>query len=304
MIGNKGVMASINAMLATDRLSHAFIIEGEDGLGKRTLASYIAAGAVCTGDVRPCGKCKNCHLISVGSHPDISFYPGDNKYSVEWIRAIRQEMYLVPHMAKRRVFIFLSADQINPAGQNALLKVIEEPPAFAVIIFVLPSKETLLETVRSRCVTFSLAPPEREEAAQYIMNVAKRPAGEVYAALDAAGGNIGRALDSLEDGGTQADRKAAHRLLELTATGNVYGMLELLYGYDRDRKGIIRLFEALKSVLAGYARNPSSASSGFETAALIKLYAVVNELSEDLDRNCNIRLLFSNICVKFRSCLL
>lgn len=301
MVGNKVVLETVNAMLAADRLPHAIIIEGEKGLGKRTLAMHIAKGAVCREDNKPCGSCKDCHLAKAGSHPDITVYDENTKYSVEMIRTVRQEMYLMPHMAKRRVFIFCGAQNLSEAAQNAMLKVVEEPPAAAVIIFALPSAQTLLETVRSRCITFTLSAPPRVEAAEYIAGVTGKPVAEIYPVLDAANGNIGYTLDSLDDGKAQTDKLVAAQLIELCTKKDTYGMLKALYEYDKDRFAIKRLFDALKAEIVLKIKNPSQTEQN--KIALVKMYDKVSEFERDNERNCNIHLLFTNICIAFNSLL-
>lgn len=301
MLGNTVILESVGAMLASDRLPHAIILEGDKGLGKRTLAMHIASGAVCRGDNKPCAQCKDCHLVKAGSHPDITVYDEDTKYSVDMVRSIRQEMYLMPHMARRRVFIFCGAQNLSAAAQNALLKVIEEPPAAAVIIFTLPSAQTLLETVRSRCITFTLALPPREEAAEYISSVTGKAKKEIYPVLDAANGNIGVTLSSLEDGTAQADKQAAKNLIEQSVKKNTYGMLKILYEYDKDRLAIGRLFEALKTEIT--AKIKAADCTADKKITLVKLYDAVTALERDNERNCNIHLLFSNICIAFNNLL-
>ena len=297
MVGNKVVLESVNAMLEADRLPHAIIIEGQKGMGKRTFAMHIAQGAVCREKNKPCGVCRDCHLLQNSSHPDVTVYDEDTKYTVDMIRSVRQEMYLMPHMARRRVFIFCGAQNLSEAAQNAMLKVIEEPPAAAIIIFALPTAQSLLETVRSRCITFTMQTPPRQEAAEFIKNRTGKPLAEIYPVLDAANGNIGYTLDSLDDGKAQADKQAAVQLIEQSIKKDTYGMLKTLYAYDKDRPAIKRLFDALKIEIMLRIKN------GGDSISLAKLYETVCNFERDNERNCNIHLLFSNICIAFNSLL-
>lgn len=295
MVGNKVILESVNAMLAADRLPHAIIIEGEKGLGKRTFAMHIAKGAVCREQNKPCGVCKDCHLLENSSHPDVTVFSEDTKYNVDMIRSVRQEMYLMPHMARRRVFIFCGAQNLSEAAQNAMLKVIEEPPAAAIIIFTLPTAQSLLETVRSRCITFTMSTPPRQDAAEFIKDKTGKSLSDIFPVLDAANGNIGYTLDSLDDGKAQADKKSAVQLLEQSAKKDTYGMLKTLYGYDKDRLAIGRLFDALKTEIMVRIKN------GGDSINLAKLYQTVCDFERDNERNCNIHLLFSNICITFNN---
>ena len=146
----------IRTAIAGGQLPHAFLLEGEDAL---PAAELIAAAAVCTGVSKPCGVCEACKKARTGNHPDILRYePGQNikSYTVDLIRSIRQDVYILPGEANKKVYLLLQADDLREQAQNALLKTLEEPPEYAVFILTCRSKEKLLETVRSRCAVFVL----------------------------------------------------------------------------------------------------------------------------------------------------
>ena len=171
LVSNKRIKSSIEALISSSRLPHAIIIEGDLGTGKRTLAKFLAKASVCDEAERPCGACRNCHLAEIGSHPDIEVVsPEEKKVSItkDQIEALRTIAYHSAHTAKRRVFIIEQANTMNPASQNKLLKVLEEPPSDVVFILITPSAEALLETVVSRCLVLSLFTPTFEEALEYL----------------------------------------------------------------------------------------------------------------------------------------
>ena len=124
---------------------------------------------MCDNDNAPCGSCQNCHLAQISSHPDIAVItPLDSKkfLSVDQIRELRAEAFVKPHQAVNRVFIIEDASRMNPQAQNALLKVLEEPPKNVVFILLVPSKTMLLDTIISRCVLLSLLDASTDD--QYI----------------------------------------------------------------------------------------------------------------------------------------
>ncbi len=156
---NSKVATSVQGFIASHRIPHAMLIEGENDSLNLELALYIASAAVCSGDVAPCGVCKDCHLAEVGSHPDvtrISALDGKKFLSVAQIRDIRADAFVKAHSASHRVFIIEDAHRMNEQAQNALLKVLEEPPKSVVFILLAPSKTMLLDTIISRCVLLSL----------------------------------------------------------------------------------------------------------------------------------------------------
>lgn len=156
---NPSVATTVKNFIACHRIPHAILIEGENDSDNRNLALYISAAAVCHNDVAPCGVCKDCHMSEVGSHPDITFVSaldGKKFLSVAQIRNVRTEAFVKAHSAAHRVFIIEDAHRMNEQAQNALLKVLEEPPKNVVFILLAPSKTVLLDTIVSRCVLLPL----------------------------------------------------------------------------------------------------------------------------------------------------
>ena len=135
--GNQEIKQLLDHMFTEGRLPHAIILQGEDGLGKRMLAEIIASAAVCSaGEKAPCGKCPGCIKAAAGSHPDIHRAQGtgaSRSFHVEEIRFIRSDVYKKPHEARYRVYLLFGAHTMSVQAQNALLKVLEEPPEYALL---------------------------------------------------------------------------------------------------------------------------------------------------------------------------
>ena len=145
-------------------LSHAYLITGGGGDSRAAFAGRLAAAYLCEGDTPPCGRCRACRKVGKGSHPDLSRTappPDKAEITVEQIRALRADAYVRPNEGRRKVYVIDPADAMNPAAQNALLKVLEEGPAYAAFLLVSDRPGKLLDTVRSRCELLSLP---REEA--------------------------------------------------------------------------------------------------------------------------------------------
>ncbi|MGI6264803.1 MAG: hypothetical protein ACOYJY_04970 [Acutalibacteraceae bacterium] len=215
-VGNAAAVALVGHYVDSGRMPHALLIEGPKGSGRRTLARLIARAAVCTGaGEKPCGECPNCRKALAGVHPDISWTEGEGKshtVSVKTVRALREDVFIRPNEAPRRVIGLIEAQDMNEAGQNALLKVLEEPPAHALFLLTCENRSQLLETVRSRAVSVSLGGVSEEEALPLVL--AARPGiGEEEArrALRLFGGVIGQAIGGLRDGDLTAvtDKTAA-----------------------------------------------------------------------------------------------
>ncbi|MCX7614509.1 MAG: hypothetical protein N2Z65_01980 [Clostridiales bacterium] len=156
--GNEKIKEALCGM-ASETFPHAAIIEGEKGSGKHQLAQFIASAIVCKVDNSPCGICTDCKKSNQGLHPDISLLGEEQELRVDNAREVRRDAYIRPNEAKRKVYIIANADKMNVNTQNAMLKILEEPPETVVFLLLCESKESLLPTVLSRCSVFSLLPP-------------------------------------------------------------------------------------------------------------------------------------------------
>lgn len=149
---------------ARARLPHALLLQGQEGLGKRVFALRFARMLLCAdaADEGACGRCKSCHLLGAGNHPDLMRIGVEEERSaitVDQIRAITDFLSLKPHTAAHKVVIVAPADLMNLNAANALLKLLEEPPASGVFLLVSSRPMRLPATVRSRCVPILFRPP-------------------------------------------------------------------------------------------------------------------------------------------------
>lgn len=167
---NSTLERAVRRAAEQERLSHAIVLSGDGGL--TDAARFIAAAHVCEGTDRPCLRCRHCRKVLEGIHPDISVIRDTEhrELTVDAVRALRQDVYIRPNEAARKVYIIADSRQLNERDQNVLLKIVEEGPPYAAFIFCTDSPAALLETVRSRCVLLKCdapapdaLPPEAEQ---------------------------------------------------------------------------------------------------------------------------------------------
>lgn len=168
-IGNESLCQQLSLTLEQGRLPHAVILEGPTGSGKRTLAGILARACVCTSQgERPCGVCPACKKAIAGSHPDIIVESGGaaaRSFHVDAVRRIRSDAYIKPNEASRKIYCLFEAQTMSEQAQNALLKVLEEPPEGILFILTCPSASALLPTIRSRSLILTLEPPTEQSGA-------------------------------------------------------------------------------------------------------------------------------------------
>ena len=168
--GNEALKRQLTLQTARRGLSHAYILSGPAGSGKHTLARLLAAALVCTGpEQRPCLACPGCRKAMGGIHPDVIWTGGDGKdITVAQIRSLRTDAYIRPNEAERKVYILENAHTMNQSAQNAMLKLLEEGPAYAAFLLLAENAAALLPTVRSRCETLTLSPVTPQQAEDYL----------------------------------------------------------------------------------------------------------------------------------------
>ena len=205
LLGNERLRENLSGSIARGRVSHFYLISGPAGSGKRTLSRLLAAAILCKGHSKPCGHCGPCRKVMNGSHPDFITIDDREKKTVpvDLIRQARADIYIQPNEADRKIYLFPRAQDMGIPSQNALLKVLEEPPAYGVFILLTDNPEKLLPTVRSRCTELALHPlPESVLRRKLQERYPDAEPDAISAAIVRSGGYLGQAKDLLEAGET------------------------------------------------------------------------------------------------------
>ena len=203
LLGNEQLKENLISSLSRGHISHFYLLSGPEGSGKKTLARLMGAAILCRGTHKPCMNCIACKKVMDGNHPDYIIVddPEKKTVSVDTVREARADMYVQPNESDHKIYVFPRAQDLGIPGQNALLKVLEEPPQYGVFLLLTDNPDKLLPTVRSRCTELSLRPLSEKLLKQQLS--ARFPDADpedLEAAALRSGGFLGQALALLENG--------------------------------------------------------------------------------------------------------
>lgn len=199
ILGNEHIISHFKKAIENNKISHVYIINGEKGMGKKTMAKAFAMTLLCEEKgTEPCMKCHSCIQALTDNNPDIITISPDKPttLSIDHIReTLINDIDLKPYSYSHKVYIIKNAELMNSAAQNAILKTIEEPPEYVVIILLTDNAGSLLQTVLSRCVKLDMQPLKNNIVKKYLMENMKVVDYEADVAAAFAGGNLGKAIE-------------------------------------------------------------------------------------------------------------
>lgn len=197
IIGQEQLKEHLQNAIATKKVSHAYIINGERSSGKEFIARIFAMALQCEkGEVEPCGQCHSCKQALGNNQPDIVYVSHEkpNTIGVEDIRTqINGDIMIKPYSSPRKIYIMNEGEKMTVQAQNALLKTLEEPPEYAVILILTTHVEALLPTILSRCVVLNMKPVSDTLVKKYLMEELEVPDYKANICVAFARGNIGKA---------------------------------------------------------------------------------------------------------------
>lgn len=205
ILGHESEVELLQKSVMLGKVSHAYIFEGEKGCGKKELAEAFAMTLECEkGAKDACMECISCKQALTHNHPDIIYLTHEkpNTISVNDIRQqINGDVYVKPYSGKYKVYIVEDSNKMNIQAQNALLKTIEDPPEYVVIILLTQNAESFLPTIRSRCVSIKMKPVQTIQIIQYLIDVLEVPEATARMCASFSQGNVGKAakLSASED---------------------------------------------------------------------------------------------------------
>lgn len=260
MAGQTEIKKLLENSIKTDRIMNSYIIEGDEGMGKKTLASIFAGYLMCeTGTA--CGKCRSCMLYAAGNHPDVITVQKDASKKALDVESLRSQVmefaYIKPYMSRKKVIIIPEYGGIGAASQNALLKIIEEPPPYLTFMILVKNAAALLDTVRSRSIVLTL---ENYTIPEIMQATGIYSEFELNRLICCADGNIGRIKQLISDTDFSAKRDKCISLCACLFSKKHSDIFKLTDFFEENKPDA----EALIDIILGFFRDLLLIKSGKE----------------------------------------
>lgn len=253
VIGHTQIIDYFHKAIAQDKLAHSYIITGEKGSGKKLLTGIFAKTLQCEAQgTEPCGECRSCKQSDSGNQPDIIWVTHEKPGSIG-VDDVRDQLVgdivIKPYSSKYKIYIVDEAEKLTVQAQNALLKTIEEPPAYGIIIFLTTNAEMFLPTIVSRCVNLNLYPLSSKLVKTYLMEELKVPDYKADVCVAFSQGNMGKAIQLAKSAEFDAVKSQFIRLMKNIEN---MGYVELLQAVNDAQSDEFGLQDYLDFILIWY----------------------------------------------------
>lgn len=311
-LGNDALKARLQSSFRQGKSSHCYLLCGPEGAGRHTLALQMAAALECRrADDPGCGVCPACRKVRAGQHPDV-ITVDDTEHknvSVDVVRQARSDVFIRPNEGRKKIYILPRGQDLGSASQNALLKILEEPPDYAVFLILTTSVEALLPTIRSRAVQLQLSPLSRAQAlAPLRVRFPERADDELALALEQAEGYLGAAYSILSDGAFLPQTLALARCF---AARDAFGLLQTLLPMEKyKREQLLPVLTGLRRLLCMTLRARADAGRADETmqlllrartgAELLQAAQSCRQAADDLAGNVGVGAVVGGLCISLR----
>lgn len=265
LLGNDRLKQNLAESLARGHISHFYLISGPEGSGKHTLAKLLAEAILCEGSHKPCGSCVHCRKMASGNHPDFITVedPEHKNVAVKIVREIRDDMFIRPNEAEHKIYLF--PQELGLEGQNALLKILEEPPAYGVFLLLTDNPDKLLPTVRSRCTELKMLSLEGKVIRNQLrLDFPNAQEEDIQAAIYRSGAFLGQARKILEEGNQLPPQ--TEQFVEALCRADALLLTQLLVPMEKWKRDV--LAEILQSWLE-LLESALASRTGLETVSAL-----------------------------------
>lgn len=290
IIGNKDIRNYLLSSVLKNTVSQSYLFSGTEGIGKILIAKEFAKRLLCIGEKKDLCNCKSCQSFDGGNHPDyFVINEEETTIKIETIRELTSKVIEQPIISNRKIYIINHADQMTVEAQNCLLKTLEEPPEFVVIILITSNLNVILPTIKSRCMKINFIDISSEELKKYaIEQLGYTQMTENL--LQSFSGSIGKALLQKEN---QEKFQKVESIINNLKTKDIIDILndsKLIY----DKENIYKILEYM--IVCLYSKKD-------ENIKYLDCIEFVNKCIERLKRNCNFDMTIDSMIFNICKCI-
>lgn len=250
--GHEKQIRVLQTSMSRDRIPHAYLFYGAEGIGKRTVAEVFAKALNCASgkdSLDACGACPSCLKIDHGNHPDVITIKAQGQFiRIQEIRELQEQMKFSPLEGEKRIFIIIDADRMNIASANAILKTLEEPSASNILVLLTSRPHQLPATVLSRCQHLRFSPLGRETVASFLEEKSSLDHKSAHLIALSSGGSIGKAR-AMNEESYLTTKAAVFDIIASIKTKDPLKLLSALNDFGKEKKDIM---ERLGILMTGY----------------------------------------------------
>lgn len=329
ILGQKKAIDFLKRVIGGDRIPHAYLFTGINGVGKSTTALALARAVNCTSNTSDegCGICVTCRQLTSGNFPDIiSIAPDGQNIKIEQIRELNRNLNYKPVSGRYRITIIDRVEMMTEEAANSFLKTLEEPPPGNIIVLKVVDPHDLLPTIVSRCQRVPFHPLNRDMIKKYLVEQHNQDDNTAWLAVGLADGSLGKAIEICEEGFFDGRRALIELLLSLKEM-NRGQMVELIIEYgkkyskkaqedqsDLDLYGVTGIWKTcLRDILLArvmgnndlmenrdYSERFERVAAGYDADKLIESFFLVDGYQKDLSKNPNTGLLMEKMLLELK----
>lgn len=293
IVGNDKIKEELKDAVKNNTISHSYLFSGEDGVGKKLFAKEFAKMILCLSDDKYCNKCSSCIKFDSENNPDfVMLQPDGNSIKIAQIREMQENVYKKPIVSNKKVFIIDDSDKMTEEAQNSLLKTLEEPPEYIIIILVASNENKLLNTIKSRCLKIGFNNINKTELMQYISSekIMENPSDNLLAMSNGSIGKLIKINQNLEE--YSEIEKNTNSLIN----GNISNIVELMNNFNvlyKSKDIIANLLDYMIVIIYEYIKKNMDYRRKF-----LNLISIIENTKKRLMSNTNYDMCIDNLLLK------
>ena len=293
LIGNNKIKNELNDTIRSNNISHSYLFLGLEGIGKKLFAREFAKAVLCLSEEdKPCNQCSSCIKFDGKNNPDYKeIEPDGNSIKIDQIRELQERIYEKPIASNKKVFVINDSDKMTEEAQNGLLKTLEEPPEYAVIILIATNENKLLNTIKSRCLKIGFSGISDEEIKRYIEknNIMEVPSDSI---LKLCSGSLGRLINISENLDLY---KQIETMTEELFTGKIKNMVAMFKKFDilySNKEEIFNLLDYISVITFNNITNSTTYIKG-----QLNIVPIIEKTKKKLNSNANFDMCIDELLI-------